>query len=605
MEQAGQNLTLAMTQTLTTATAPEKTGKSGDSKADTIYFGGPIVTMVKNGHRVEALAVKDGKIAATGPKAEVLALQGPQTKMVDLVGRCLMPGFIDPHSHVVLQSAKFATVNLDPKPIGEIGSISDIQRLLREHIQKQKPKPGQWVIGWGYDDTGIKEMRHPNRKDLDAVSTEHPIFLVHISGHLGTGNSRLLQEIGVTADTPDPEGGKIQRQPGSKEPNGVLEEMAMLFVVKKLPAPTPEKAMAMLEQGLRYYAAAGITTAQDGASGAGAVKLLAAMAKAGKLPIDVVSYPMYKGINDALFNAIAKDWQNFGRFRLGGVKLTMDGSIQGYTAYLSKPYYVQPGATAPTPDRCYTSTAEHIFVSSETPAKETAEVAKPKKGYRGYPNMTLDEVSNWVQRCDAKGIPLLVHTNGDAATDRLLEAVAKVRQDKPRPDLRTVIIHAQTMREDQLDFAAKHGLVPSFFPIHITFWGDRHRDIFLGPERAARISPAKSALKRGMKFTLHHDAPIASIGMLPVASASVNRVTSSGKELGPEQRITPFEALRAITADAAWQYFEENRKGTLETGKLADLVILAADPLAMEPMKMGDIKVLETIKEGKMVYRVN
>jgi predicted amidohydrolase YtcJ len=181
--------------------------------------------------------------------------------------------------------------------------------------------------------------------------------------------------------------------------------------------------------------------------------------------------------------------------------------------------------------------------------------------------------------------------------------VKVARSGQPRPDLRLTIIHAQTIREDQLDFAAAQGLVPSFFPIHITYWGDRHRDIFLGPERAARISPAKSALNRNMKFTLHHDAPIAGIGMLPVAAASVNRVTSSGQLLGADQRVTAFEALRAITADAAWQYFEEDRKGTLEVGKLADLVILSADPLAEDPMKMGDIEVLETIKEDRTIFR--
>ena len=573
MEQAGQSLTLAMSQAPPKATAPEKTVKSGDGKAETIYFGGPIVTMVKDGHRVEALAVKDGKIAAVGSKAEVLAMQGPQTKMVDLGVRCLIPGFIDPHSHVVMQSAKFAVVNLDPIPIGQVGSIADIQRLLREYIQKQKLAPGQWVIGWGYDDTGIKDMRHPTRDDLDAVSSEHPILLVHISNHLCAVNSRTLEISGITADTPDPEGGKIQRRPGSKEPNGVLEELAMLFVVKQLPVPTPEKAMAMLEQGMRYYAAAGITTAQDGSSGPGSAKLLAAMAQAGKLPIDIISYPMYKGINDALFDAIAKDWQHFGRFRLGGVKLALDGSPQGYTAYLSKPYFVQPGNTSPTPDRCEMSTTEHLFVSSDTPAAKMAAGPQPQEGYRGYPNMKQEEITAWVQRCDANGVPFLAHTNGDAATDMLIEAVAKVRQDKPRPELRTVIIHAQTIREDQLDFAAKHGLVPSFFPIHITFWGDRHRDIFLGPDRAARISPAKSALKRGMKFTLHHDAPIASIGMLPVASAAVNRVTSSGKELGPDQRITPFEALRAITADAAWQVLRgksQGHPGDRQTGRFGN-----------------------------------
>jgi predicted amidohydrolase YtcJ len=184
----------------------------------------------------------------------------------------------------------------------------------------------------------------------------------------------------------------------------------------------------------------------------------------------------------------------------------------------------------------------------------------------------------------------------------LLEAVQKVRAEKPRPDLRTTIIHAQTMRDDQLDFAAKHGLTPSFFPIHVYFWGDRHRDLFLGPERAARIDPARSALDRGLKVTLHHDAPIAGIEMLKVVWSAVNRVTTSGELLGPAERITPFEALRAITADAAWQNFEEDRKGTLEKGKLADLVILSGDPLGVDPMTIKDIRIVQTIKEGETVY---
>jgi predicted amidohydrolase YtcJ len=180
--------------------------------------------------------------------------------------------------------------------------------------------------------------------------------------------------------------------------------------------------------------------------------------------------------------------------------------------------------------------------------------------------------------------------------------VEKIRADQVRSDLRTTIIHAQTMRDDQLDFSAKHGLTPSFFPIHVYFWGDRHRDLFLGPQRAARINPARSALNRNLKITLHHDAPVAGIDMLKVVWSAVNRVTTSGKSLGPEERITPFEALRAITSDAAWQNFEENRKGTLEKGKLADLVVLSDDPLVVEPMKIQDIQVLETIKEGKAVF---
>ena len=578
--------------------------KPTDGEADAIYHGGPIVTMVKDDDRVEALAIKNGVIAFAGSKAEALKRKGSKTKVVDLGGRCLMPGFIDPHSHVVLQSAKFTTCNLDPKPIGVIGSMADIQSALKDWIRDEKIAPGQWVFGWGYDDTGIEEMRHPFKEDLDAVSTEHPIMLLHISAHLMATNSKALEIAGVDASTPDPEGGRIQRKEGSKEPNGVFEEIAMLSIIKHMPSTTPEKAMAILEKGLAYYAESGITTAQDGASGAGVGKLLAAMAEAGKLPIDVISYSLYKGVDDDELKRIVADKRATGRFRRGGVKLTVDGSIQGYTAFLSKPYHVQPGGESDvTPDSCEGEAAERAFVTPDAEPGKAKEAGKPSGDYRGYANMTLEEITHWVKTCDKHDIQMLAHTNGDGATDLLVEAVGKVRGEKPRPDLRTTIIHAQTMREDQLDFAQKHGICPSFFPIHITFWGDRHRDIFLGPERAARISPAKSALKRGMKFTLHHDAPVAGIGMLPVAAASVNRMTSGGKPLGPDQKITAFEALRAITADAAWQYFQEDRKGTLEAGKVADLVILDADPLAIDPPKMADIAVLETIKEGTTVFR--
>ena len=250
-----------------------------------------------------------------------------------------------------------------------------------------------------------------------------------------------------------------------------------------------------------------------------------------------------------------------------------------------------------------TEPAEFLFGGAYNRVANSNHGAVEHEGHRGYASMTQEQVDSWVKRCDAAGLQMQVHTNGDAATDMLIKAVQKIRKKKARPDLRTTIIHAQTMRDDQLDFSARHGLTPSFFPIHVYFWGDRHRDIFLGPERAARIDPARSALNRNMKFTLHHDAPIAGIEMLKVAWAAVNRVTTSGKLLGPEERITPFQALRAITADAAWQNFEEHRKGTLEKGKLADLVILSDDPLSVDKMAIKAIHVMQTIKEGKTIYQ--
>mgnify|MGYP001825349998 FL=1 len=579
-----------------------------DDFADAIYFGGPIVTMIRDGDRVNALAVRDGLISATGSLNDLKPLRGPETRMVDLQGRALMPGFIDAHSHVVQQALKFAVVNLDPYPIGDVKTITDIQRKLRQRIEEKNPARGQWVIGWGYDDTGVAEQRHPTRKDLDAVSTDHPIVLMHISSHLMSANSNALELAGITSETPDPEGGKIQRMPGSKEPNGVLEEKAMGFMLGTLPSPAPERSLEMLQYGLRKYAEAGITTAQEGGAVPGMLTLLERGAKAGVLPIDVVSYPVFATLDDATFERLAANWSTPARYRMGGIKLVLDGSIQGYTAYLSKPYHVQPGAsTELEADSCGSDVGMKMVLGGDAmeSAHEAQEVPAPDGGYRGYPNMTLDEVVNWLRTADEAGVPVLAHTNGDAATDVLIEAVKQVRKERPRPDLRSVIIHAQTMREDQLNFAANQGLVPSFFPIPVQFWGDRHRDIFLGPERAARIDPARSALDRGMNFTLHHDAPVAGIDILNVVSAAVNRRTASGKLLGPEQAITTYEAFRAVTKDAAWQYFEEHRKGTLEAGKLADMVILSDDPLAVEPAKIDQIKVIETIKEGKTVYPKN
>lgn len=592
---------LAFGNLASSAFADSKTVNKG-AKADAIYHGGPILTMTKDGDRAEALAVLNGRIIAVGVLAEVMARKGPGTKLIDLGGKTLMPGFFDPHSHLALQSVKFSTANLDPKPIGKAGSIADIQRILRDWIEQKQIKPGKWVIGWGYDDTGIEEQRHPNRDDLDTVSTEHPILLMHISSHLMTGNSKMLEEIGITAKTKDPEGGVIQRKSNNREPNGVLEENAMYLVLKRLPMPTPERAMEMIEDGLRFYAEAGITTAQDCATFKGTWHLLAAMERKGRLPIDVITWPMYKAVDDAAFDAIVAKRGATGRLRVGGVKLTVDGSIQGYTAFLTQPYHVQPDGMHPTPDKCDTEQAERIFVSPENEAYNPDLPLSAGEGHRGYASMTQEQVDSWIKRCDDNGIQVQAHTNGDAATDMLIKAIERVRAKKPRPDLRTTIIHAQTMRDDQLDFSTKHGLTPSFFPIHVYFWGDRHRNLFLGPERAARINPARSALNCKLKITLHHDAPIAGIEMLKVAWAAVNRVTTSGKILGPEERITPFEALRAITADAAWQNFEENRKGTLETGKLADMVVLSDDPLSIDPMAIKDIRVMQTIKEGETIY---
>jgi predicted amidohydrolase YtcJ len=575
--------------------------------ADRIWTGGPVVTVDGKNTIAEGIAVKDGRIIAVGSTAAVMAHAGPETEMVNLAGETLSPGFVDAHSHIVQQSLKYSTVILDPYPIGDVRTIADIQAKLAERAATDGRGPGGWIFGWGYDDTGLAEQRHPTRQDLDAVSTDRPIVLMHISSHLMTTNTKALETAGITADTPNPEGGVIQREADGVTPNGVLEENAMAAMLAAVPPPSPERALEMLEVGARKYAEAGITTAQDGAAVPAFTALLKAAEAKGLLPIDVVTYAFYKANKLSVVDEVAAEKGERDQMRQGGIKLVVDGSIQGFTAYLSKPYFTPPPGENAVKDEPNMSTAgPGLILGAEyagLPPFSSHEQAPAKTDYRGYPSMTQEEIEAWIARADAAGVQVIAHANGDAATDMIIEAVRKVRGETPRPELRTVIIHGQTMREDQLDAAKKLGLIPSFFPIHVAFWGDRHKALFLGPERAARIDPAKSALDRGMRFTLHHDAPIAGIDMLAVMSAAVNRETTGGEILGPDQRISVRDALRAVTIDAAWQYFEEDRKGSLEVGKLADMVVLSANPLEVDPGALKDIKVLETIKEGMTVFK--
>ncbi len=246
-----------------------------------------------------------------------------------------------------------------------------------------------------------------------------------------------------------------------------------------------------------------------------------------------------------------------------------DGSIQAYTGYLSQPYHVPPGDD-------------------------------PR--YRGYPRLARDELSAEVARYHAAGIQVAVHGNGDAAIDDILDAFEAAQRAHPHPDARPVVIHAQMARDDQLDRMQVLGAIPSFFSLHTFYWGDRHRERFMGPERAARMSPARSAIERGLRFTLHCDAPVVPMEPLRLVWAAVNRRTRSGRVIGEAQRIEPLEALRAITIDAAYQHFEEDSKGSLEAGKLADLVILSRSPLD-DPGSLDEIRVLETIVGGRTVYR--
>jgi predicted amidohydrolase YtcJ len=546
------------------------TPKTPRSAADSIYTGGTIVTVNDTQPKAEAVAVKDGKILAVGSRAEIeKSHKGATTRIVDLAGKTMLPGFVDSHGHAYLIGIQASTANLLPPPDGTGKDIASLQALLTDWAathQNAVKKVG-WIAGFGYDDSQLAEQRHPTRDDLDKVSTDLPVLIFHQSGHLGVANSKALELAGVTAETKNPKGGVFRRRAGSQEPNGVLEEYAFFYLVSKLMSRFDNDVNdALVEQGTKLLASFGYTTGQEGRALGSGLAAMKRVADAGKLDIDLVAYPDVLEVENPNPSRTYKN-----RFRVGGVKLTIDGSPQGKTAFLTKPYYIPPEGQ--------------------------------DKDYRGYAAIDEKTTNDAVEKAFAHGWQILVHANGDAASDRFINAVRLAKEKYPNVDNRPVLIHGQILREDQVDQLKELGIFASLFPMHTFYWGDWHRESVLGPERAENISPTGWFMKRGMMFGTHHDAPVALPDSMRVLSATVTRKTRTGHVLGPEHRVPVATALKAMTIWPAWQHFEEKTKGSIEVGKLADFVILSENPLTIPEDDLADIKVLETIKEDKSIYK--
>ena len=540
----------------------------GGGTADAIYYNGTVLTINDRQPTAEAVAVKDGRILAVGSKAEVLKTAGQDTKRIDIGGRTLLPGFVDSHGHTYIIGLQATTANLLPPPDGRGKDIASLQALLRDWATNNAAavKKVGWIAGFGYDDSQLAEQRHPTRDDLDKISRDIPVLIIHQSSHLGVANSKALEIAGVTAATKDPNGGVFRRREGSQEPNGVLEEYAFFYLASKLAANFDSSVNdALVEEGAKLVASFGYTTAQEGRAMGPSLEAMQRVADSGKLDIDLVAYPDVLEVEDV---HPAMTYTN--RYRVGGVKLTIDGSPQGKTAWLTAPYFVPPEGQS--------------------------------KDYRGYAAIDEKTTNDAVAKAFANGWQILVHSNGDAASDRFIEAVRLAKNQYPDVNNRPVLIHGQVLREDQVQRVKDLGIFPSLFPMHTFYWGDWHRESVLGPARAENISPTGWVLERGMIFGSHHDAPVALPDSMRVLSATVTRTSRSGRVLGPEHRVPVATALKALTIWPAWQHFEEGSKGTIEVGKLGDFVILSKDPTAVDPDSLDQIKVLETIKEGTTVF---
>ena len=526
-----------------------------------VFINANITTLCDDLPHAEAICVSNGRIEAIGTAAEIKSyVANMPHELIDCKDKYLYPGFIDNHSHLTLYS-KMANNVFCGSPSK---SINDVLALIKEKTQNT-PK-GEWVIAYCYDDTGLEGGRHLDRNDLDALSTDHPIFVFHISAHMGYINSFAIKKIGITKDSSITGGEYVKDEQG--EPTGFLLECAYFESQKTLPSPSLEEMINFVKTGIADYNKCGITTFFDGGVGFGGtcpicIKALLDLERNNKLNarayLQFIIEDMDKLAEYGLYD-FGSDY-----VKLGGLKFFTDGSIQIFTAALTEDYHTRPN-------------------------------------HKGALLCSVEEIEKTIEKYHCMNIQVAIHTNGDAAIEATLSAFEKAFAKNPRTDLCHMLIHAQMASENHLDRMKELGIIPSFFAKHVEVWGDRHASIFIGPERTARLNPAGSAVKRKMPFSLHVDTPVLPVTVLEGMHTAVNRISTSGKTYGEEQRITPLEALKAYTTYAAIACNTRADRGNIAIGKYADFVLLDQDLLTINPIEIKNIKVLKTICGGHTVY---
>lgn len=547
--------------------------------ADLVITGGQVITVDPGGTIAEAAAVVRGRIVAVGSSEDIAQLIGPGTEVIRLNGETVLPGFIEPHTHFMEYGVRLGMVDAKSPPNENIAQLLD--RLEKKAAETP---PGEWILGYGIEEGGLAENRFPTREELDRAVPNNPLSIKHRSGHSCVVNSRALEAAGIDERTPQPEGGHIDVEPESGRLTGVLREKAAFKPIDALvPLPGKDELKQGVAEAGRLYATAGITSTHD--------------AGAQTRPDTYRAYQ--EAIDEGLLKTrvylMIRDWPydhyylsrdlglrtGFGneRLRLGPVKTCTDGSIQVFTCAFYDPY---------------------ITLDNETTR------ANP----RGVLQQSPSETNDLVMEAHSKGYQVAIHAQGDYGIDVAIDAIQHAMWKYPRPDPRHRIEHCQCVTKEGLKRMKKLGIIASFYPHHTWYWADRHVNVFIGKKRASRQNPMKSAIKAGVVTIAHSDAPIAAIGD-PLFAAdplfgiwcAVNRKTRAGLLLGPQERITPMEGIRAYTINGAYASFEENLKGSIEPGKLADFVVLEENPCEVDPWRIRDIRVLRTIIGGETVYQ--
>ncbi|MCB0728293.1 MAG: amidohydrolase [Ignavibacteriae bacterium] len=519
----------------------------------------------------EAIAVKNGLITFVGSRSEAEKLKGDSTVMTDLQGKTLIPGFLDAHSHYINSLLVANQCNLYAPPSGTGKDVESIVAALKKFADEKEIPKGELITGYGYDENVMPDGKLLNRDDLDKAFPDNPVRVDHVSMHGCVLNSKAMEMYGINSNTVTPPGGVIVRKPGTNEPYGLIMETAFLPIFEKSDPMTPSQEIEWTKAGQMLYAQSGITTAQEGATHLSQLQIIKRAADAKANIIDVIAYPFITDVDKILEVFPQSGWGKYDNgFKIGGVKITIDGSPQGKTAYFSTPYLTGgPGG---------------------------------EKNWNGELTFPQDMVNGMVKKVYEMNVPLLLHCNGDASIDAFLTAYEFARNGDYSKPWNVTTIHSQFMRKDQMPKFIKYNVRPSFYTLHTYYFYEAHLKN-RGFDQAQYISPMRDAIDIGMKPTNHTDFVVAPLDQMMMLWSAVNRISRAGAESGPDQKITPYEGLQAITINVAAQYNEYSSKGSLKKGKRADLVILDANPLKVEPLKIKDIKIEETIKDGKSIYK--
>ncbi len=546
--------------------------KSARIEADLVLRNANVITVDAKSTSAQAVAVRAGIILGVGSNAEVETLVGRKTRVLDLTGKTVVPGFIDSHTHNV-HPGEFRY------SFEQLNTAAELNPTMAELLEKVRERaaslpPGEWIGGRNFDPNGMKEGRWPDRRELDSVAPDNPVMITIRGGHACVVNSRALELAGITRDTPDPEGGLIDRDPETGDLTGVLRDVTS---IRSVP---PAATLQDLKDGLAtindLYLRLGVTSVHDAGASPRPDSYRAYQEVVNEGRMKVRTYLMiyrdfYRENDLGLRTGFGNE-----RLRLGPVKLLFDGSIQCFTCAFNEPY-----------------------------------VTKDTKGWEGlrYSQESANEI---VAEAHKLGYQVAIHAQGDYGITLAVNAIEHAMKRHPRPDPRHRIEHALCPTMDDLKRMKSLGIVPSFFVFHPWFWGDQHIHNFIGKERADRMVPVKTAMELGITPCAHSDCPVCTpddpvwpSNPLWGMACAVTRKTRSGADIGPEQRIAPLDALRMYTINGAYASFEEDIKGSIEAGKLADMVVLAENPLDTEPWKIKDITVEKTIIGGEIVFDTN